>query len=90
MKAWKYVAAGGVLQKLPMFAAGLCCLLFMSAGPARAQSATDIDALQAQINALQKQVDALRLLRQRSQRSPRPLPWRPTHRPRPLQRRVPG
>lgn len=58
MKTWMYGAAGRIPQKLSVFAVGLCCLLFMPAGPAGAQTATV--GLQSQIDALQKQVDALK------------------------------
>ena len=59
MKTWMYGAAGRIPQKLAVFAVGLCCLLFMPAGPAGAQT-TNIGSLQSQIDALQKQVDALK------------------------------
>ena len=60
MKAWKHGAPGCVQQKLSAFALGFCCLLFVVAGPARAQTAATIESLQAQINALQQQIDALK------------------------------
>jgi len=60
MKTWMYGAAGRIPQKVPVFVVGLCCLLFMPAGSARAQSPATVDSLQTQIEALQKQVDALR------------------------------
>jgi hypothetical protein len=60
MKTWMYGAAGRIPQKVPVFVVGLCCLLFMPAGSARAQSPATVDSLQTQIEALQKQVDALK------------------------------
>ena len=39
---------------------GVCSLLFMPAGPARAQTRATIDSLQSQIEALQQQIDALK------------------------------
>ncbi|MGD0230399.1 MAG: hypothetical protein ABSC19_08575 [Syntrophorhabdales bacterium] len=47
-------------QKLPVFFVGFCCLLFMLAGPAVAQTTTTIDTLENQIRDLQKQLDALK------------------------------
>ena len=60
MNPWKFVAAGFVPQKWPLFVVGLCCLFFMSAGPVRAQTAVTVESLQAQIDALQQQVSALK------------------------------
>jgi outer membrane murein-binding lipoprotein Lpp len=60
MKTWMYGAAGRIPHKVSVFAVGFCCLLLMTAGIARAQSAATVDSLQSQIEALQKQVDALR------------------------------
>ncbi len=87
MKTWMYGAAGRIPQKLSVFAVGLCCLLFMPAGPAGAQTA-NIGSLQSQIDALQKQVDALKaaLAAQAAQ----PAPAATTRRPSPLPRRAAG
>lgn len=60
MNPWKFVAAGFVPQKWPLFVVGLCCLFLMSAGPVRAQTAVTVESLQAQIDALQQQVSALK------------------------------
>ena len=60
MKAWNHVRAGWFPQKLKLYAVGFCCIAFMMAGPALAQAADPTEALQSQIDALQKQVDALK------------------------------
>ena len=60
MKAWKYIAAGCVLQTLLVFVVGFCSLLLMLAGPARAQTTATVDSLQSQIEALQQQINELK------------------------------
>jgi hypothetical protein len=69
MKAWKYIAAGRVLQTLSVFVVGLCSLLIMLAGPAWAQTKATTESLQSQIEALQQQIDALKKTTQ-SQNTP--------------------
>ncbi len=60
MTTWIYGLADRVPKQWSMFAVGCCCLLFVSAGPAGAQSTITIDSLQTQIQALQQQVDTLK------------------------------
>ncbi len=69
MRARKHVAAGRVLQKSSVFVVGLCSLLFMLAGPARAQTTPTTESLQSQIEALQQQINALKKTTQ-SQNTP--------------------
>jgi hypothetical protein len=60
MKRWKYGGRRRIPQLALAFAIVVCCLFVVSAGPARAQTADQIDALQQQIKALQQQIDALK------------------------------
>jgi hypothetical protein len=60
MKACKYVAAGSGLQKSLMFVVGISCLLLMLVGPAPAETTSTIKSVQAQIEALQRQINALK------------------------------
>ena len=57
MKASMFSAAGRIRQAALVFGIGFCCLLFMSAGLARAQTAPTIESLQEQIKALQQRSD---------------------------------
>ncbi|MGA2107873.1 MAG: cell division protein ZapB [Syntrophorhabdales bacterium] len=57
MKASVCSAAGRIRQVALLFGIGFCCLLFVSAGLARAQTAATIESLQQQIEALKRSSD---------------------------------